>query len=179
MFILFYMWAGFIMIEITYFCIVCRPFTEYWALPVKDLQCATYQHYSVVQMAFNISSDLLLVAIPLLIFWISRIPRSRKIMLSAVFSLAFFTILAAILNKYYNWAAPFTTAYQLWYIRESGVAMCVGNIINCWQLIQKVFNLKSFNGNGTQTPQPIISERINISAHPVQYDEDNIHSYYG
>lgn len=38
-----------------------------------------------------------------------------------------------------------TTVYQLWYIRESSVAVCVGNLICTWQLFQKLFRLRSFN----------------------------------
>lgn len=47
--------------------------------------------------------------------------------------------------RYYNFASPDTTVYQLWYIREASVAMWVGNIICCWQLAQFLFSLRSFD----------------------------------
>jgi hypothetical protein len=68
-------------------------------MPVKHEQCATYAHYSQVQMVFNISSDAALIFIPLCMFAIARLPLKRKIVLMAVFSMAGFTIIAAILNK--------------------------------------------------------------------------------
>lgn len=94
-----YIITGYIVIMFVYYVGVCRPFKQYWAVPVQNEQCATYQHYSIVQMAFNISSDLGLILIPLHMFYIARLPPLRKAILMAVFSLAVFTILAAILNK--------------------------------------------------------------------------------
>jgi hypothetical protein len=41
--------------------------------------------------------------------------------------------------------SPDTTVYALWYIREASVAIWVGNLICCWQLLQKVFKLRSFD----------------------------------
>ncbi|KAI9650656.1 hypothetical protein NHQ30_000676 [Ciborinia camelliae] len=140
-----YIVVGYIAIMLVYYVGVCRPFKQYWAVPVQDEQCATYSHYSIVQMAFNISSDLGLILIPLRMFYIARLPARRKAILMAVFSLAVFTILAAILNKYYNFASPLTTTYQLWYIRESSVAIWVGNLICCWQIVQKLFKARSFD----------------------------------
>ncbi|APA07176.1 hypothetical protein SS1G_04098 [Sclerotinia sclerotiorum 1980 UF-70] len=140
-----YIIVGYVVIMFVYYVGVCRPFQQYWAVPVQDKQCATYQHYSIVQMVFNISSDLGLILIPLWMFYIARLPPKRKAVLMAVFSLALFTILAAILNKYYNFASPMTTTYQLWYIRESSVAIWVGNIICCWQIVQKIFKARSFD----------------------------------
>ncbi|KAJ8070572.1 hypothetical protein OCU04_000946 [Sclerotinia nivalis] len=140
-----YIIVGYVVIMFVYYVGVCRPFKQYWAVPVQDEQCATYQHYSIVQMVFNISSDLGLILIPLWMFYIARLPPKRKAILMAVFSLALFTILAAILNKYYNFASPMTTTYQLWYIRESSVAIWVGNIICCWQIVQKIFKARSFD----------------------------------
>lgn len=35
--------------------------------------------------------------------------------------------------------------YQLWYIREASVSIWVGNIICCWQIIQKVLRARSFD----------------------------------
>lgn len=47
--------------------------------------------------------------------------------------------------RYYNFASPETTTYQLWYIRESSIAVVVGNLICCWQLLQKLFKFRSFD----------------------------------
>jgi len=61
-------------------------------------------------------------------------------------------------NRYYNFASPLTTTYQLWYIREASVSIWVGNIICTWQLFQRAFSLKAFNVNaphhGDASPSP-------------------------
>jgi len=54
--------------------------------------------------------------------------------------------------------SPWTTVYQLWYIRESSVAIWVGNIICCWQLGQKLFKLRSFD-----------NQRADIDRSPVMH----------
>ncbi|KAE9367193.1 hypothetical protein N431DRAFT_418324 [Stipitochalara longipes BDJ] len=140
-----YIALGFVVIEITYYGVFCRPFSQYWAMPVKNIQCATYQHYSILQMCFNITSDIALVITPIPMVCGARLPLRRKIVLCGVFGMAGFTVLAAILNKAYNFASPMTTVYQLWYIREASVAVCVGNLICTWQLFQRMFRLRAFN----------------------------------
>jgi hypothetical protein len=50
-----------------------------------------------------------------------------------------------IMFRYYNFKSPFTTTYALWYIREASVAMWVGNIVCCWQLMQYIFKFRSFD----------------------------------
>jgi hypothetical protein len=48
-------------------------------------------------------------------------------------------------DRIYNFQSPLTTVYQLWYIREASTAVAVGNLICSWQLIQKLFKLRSFD----------------------------------
>lgn len=86
-------------IMICYYTILCRPFTQYWALPVKNPQCATYATYSKIQMSFNISSDVFIILMPTSIIGRSKLPMKRKAILMVVFSLGVFTIICAILNK--------------------------------------------------------------------------------
>ncbi len=76
--------------------------------------------------------------------WRIQIPLKRKIPLLGVFSLGIFVITAAILNKYFNFASPFTTTYMIWYIRESSTAVYVANLMCLWPLLRKIFPLKSF-----------------------------------
>ena len=59
--------------------------------------------------------------------------------------------------RYYNFASPLTTVYQLWYIRESSIAVMVGNLICTWQLLQRIFHLRSFDNNRADIiPEPEI-----------------------
>ncbi|KAM3083910.1 hypothetical protein ACMFMG_001985 [Clarireedia jacksonii] len=166
-FLMFYIIVGYVTIMLVYYVGVCRPFSQYWAVPVENEQCATYSHYSIVQMVFNISSDIGLIIIPLCMFSMARLPLRRKAILMVVFSLAVFTILAAIMNKVYNFESPFTTVYQLWYIRESSVAIWVGNLICCWQIIQKIFKTRSFDD---RTPDIVMQpEMVARLANPSNY----------
>ncbi|KAJ5959027.1 uncharacterized protein N7479_006177 [Penicillium vulpinum] len=144
-----YVAFGFVVIMVTYYAVYCRPFSQYWALPVSNLQCATYQNYSITQAVFNISSDAVMFAIPIPLIVRARFPPRRKMLLLCVMSLGLFTIIAAILNKYFNFASPLTTVYQIWYIRESSTAIFVANMMCWWPLLRKLFGVRAFQYQGT------------------------------
>lgn len=139
-----YVAVGFAVIMITYYAVYCRPFSQYWAMPVSNPQCATYQHYSITQAVFNISSDAFMFAIPIPLIVKAKLPRRRKLLLLLVMSLGLFTIIAAILNKYFNFASPLTTVYQIWYIREASTAIFVANMMCWWPLLRKIFGMRAF-----------------------------------
>ncbi|KAL4968030.1 uncharacterized protein BDV14DRAFT_197264 [Aspergillus stella-maris] len=134
-----YVALGFIVIEITYFAVYCRPFSQYWAVPVDNPQCATYQHYSITQAVFNLSSDACMLVIPIPLLKGAQMPIRKKILLISVLGLGVFVMIAAILNKYFNFASPDTTVYQLWYIREASTAIYVANLMCWWPLLRKIF----------------------------------------
>jgi hypothetical protein len=139
-----YVLLGFAVIEITYYGVYCRPFSQYWAMPVQNMQCATYAHYSITQAVFNISSDAAMLGIPIPLLIRAQIGVRKKVLLMCVMSLGIFVIIAAILNKYFNFAAPLTTTYQMWYIREASTAMYVANLMCWWPLLRKMFGWRAF-----------------------------------
>lgn len=139
-----YTLLGFAVIMITYYGVYCRPFSQYWAMPVENMQCATYQHYSITQAVFNISSDAFMLMIPIPLIIKAQIRLKKKMLLCAVFSLGIFVIVAAILNKYFNFASPLTTTYQIWYIREASTSIYVANMMCWWPLLRKIFGLGAF-----------------------------------
>ncbi|KAL4893870.1 hypothetical protein BDV59DRAFT_25026 [Aspergillus ambiguus] len=149
---------GFVVIMVTYYAVYCRPFSQYWAMPVDNMQCATYQRYSITQAVFNISSDVAMLAIPIPLMIKSQLRTRKKILLICIMSLGVFTIIAAILNKVFNFASPLTTTYQIWYIREASTAIYVANLICLWPLLRKIFGLKAFQHNSAQyrrkNPEP-------------------------
>lgn len=55
-------------------------------------QCATYYHHMIFATAWNISADLVLLAIPLKIIPGLQLPLRRKIMLICVLSLGVFNV---------------------------------------------------------------------------------------
>jgi len=149
-----YVALGFVVIMICYYAIYCRPFSQYWAMPVEDLQCATYQRYSITQAVFNISSDAVMFAIPIPLLIKAQLKKARKVVLIGVMSLGLFTIIAAILNKYFNFASPLTTTYQIWYIREASTAIYVANLMCWWPLLRKLFGLTAFSYNSNRGRRP-------------------------
>ncbi|RAH74123.1 uncharacterized protein BO66DRAFT_313446 [Aspergillus aculeatinus CBS 121060] len=136
--------VGFLVTMVTYYAVYCRPFSQYWAMPVQDMQCATYQYYSITQAVFNISSDAAMLALPFPLLRKAQMRRGKKIMLAGVMSLGVFTIAAAILNKVFNFASPLTTTYQIWYIREASTAIYVANMVCLSPLIRRVFSSKMY-----------------------------------
>ncbi|KAL2814256.1 hypothetical protein BJX63DRAFT_431413 [Aspergillus granulosus] len=136
-----YVAVGFVVIMVTYYAVYCRPFSQYWAMPVDNLQCATYQRYSITQAVFNISSDAAMLAIPIPLLNKAQMKKTKKLLLICIMSLGVFTIIAAILNKVFNFASPYTTMYQLWYIREASTAIYVANLVCLWPLVRKLFGL--------------------------------------
>jgi hypothetical protein len=142
-FVIGYTALGFFALEIA--CLsFCRPFSQYWAFPVKNVQCMTYWNYCIVQTVFNISSDAIMLAIPIPFIIKANLPPLKKILLFAIFSLGIFVITAAILHKVYNFTMPETTIYMIWNIRETSTSIYVANIMCWWPLLRKLFGFGRF-----------------------------------
>jgi hypothetical protein len=140
-----YVAFAFIFMEIFYFGVWCRPFHNYWAVPAPDpQQCSAAIHHLITNAVFNISSDLLTLALALQLFIRSKLPARRKLVLCGIFGLGAFVILAAVLNKYYSFRFPFGSQWTFWYIRESSTAILVANLPFMWTLLRRVFKLGSF-----------------------------------
>ncbi|KZL70983.1 family decarboxylase, partial [Colletotrichum tofieldiae] len=44
----------------------CRPFSDYLVLVPGNLECLTWKHYNIMQMTLNLSTDLVLLLIPMI-----------------------------------------------------------------------------------------------------------------
>ncbi|KAE8315960.1 hypothetical protein BDV41DRAFT_143382 [Aspergillus transmontanensis] len=99
-----YVVISFIVIEILFLGVWCRPINYYWDLESEDFQCSTYFNHLITTTVLNISSDLMMLCIPLPLFIRSHLPFKQKVAVCAVFSLGGIVILMAALNKYYNFA---------------------------------------------------------------------------
>ncbi|KKY18187.1 putative ubid family decarboxylase [Phaeomoniella chlamydospora] len=146
-----YVAVNYVVMLILFFGVWCRPFSQYWAFPVQNSQCATYHNHLIVNSVFNISSDIMMLCIPLPILVRLKLPLKKKIILCVVFSLGIFVILSAILSKYYSFSLPYGTEWTSWYVREIGTAVIVANIPHCWVLVRKAFHVRSFLSNGNST----------------------------
>jgi len=82
---------GWIAVEIAFFT-ACRPFVGYWAVPPPNPQCTTLEHFAIVQATFNISSDLLIIAVPIPMIMSLSLPPKQKIGLGMLFSMGTFVV---------------------------------------------------------------------------------------
>lgn len=121
----------------------CHPTYEYWAVPVRIDQCATYYNHMIFSTACDISSDLLLLLIPIPIIVQSRLPIRRKLILTGILGLGIFNILAAVLNRYYNFSNPNSYVFLYWYVAEVGIAIMVGNLPLCWPMMRALLGSRT------------------------------------
>jgi len=133
-----YVAIGWCSTEIAFFT-ACRPFNGYWAMPPPDPQCTTLQYYALVQGTFNISSDLLMLCIPLPLITRLSMPWKQKGVLLIIFSMGIFVIIAAILTKVFNLTNIWDPSYMLWYTREASIAVYVSNLPMIWPLLREYF----------------------------------------
>ncbi|KAI1123130.1 hypothetical protein F5Y10DRAFT_58407 [Nemania abortiva] len=141
-----YVAFGFVLMEILYFAVWCRPFHEYWAVPTDNIQCSAATNHLITNAILNISSDLFIIVIPMPVFLQINIAPKKKAILCAVFALGLFTIGAAIANKYYSFSEPWGSQWTYWYIRESSTALIVSNVPFLWTTLRFFFRLTSFHG---------------------------------
>ncbi|KAF5018435.1 hypothetical protein F66182_9583 [Fusarium sp. NRRL 66182] len=162
-----YVTAGFVVMEILYLGVWCRPFNQYWAVPPENTQCSAATNHLITNAVLNISSDVMIILIPMPIFLKSQLPMKRKVVLVAVFALGAFTILSAILNKFYSFNEPFGSNWTYWYIRESSTAIITANLPYIWTLLRRIFKLGSFSGStyGKTTTNPSKAFRSNFTTH--------------
>ncbi|KAK7635849.1 hypothetical protein IWX48DRAFT_630474 [Phyllosticta citricarpa] len=152
-----YVAFAFIFMEIFYFGVWCRPFHNYWAVPTPNLQCNAATDHLITNAVFNISSDLFLLVLALQMVVRSQLPLHRKLVLSIIFGLGIFVVLASILNKYYSFTNPYGQAWTFWYTRESSTSLLVANLPYTWTLLRRLFNLRAFDlqtSQHTATPIP-------------------------
>ncbi|KAK2607039.1 hypothetical protein N8I77_005748 [Diaporthe amygdali] len=133
-----YVFIGWLATEIAFFT-ACRPFEGYWGVPPPDPQCTTLEHYAIVQGCFNISSDMIMICIPMPLIVRMALPWRQKIVVAFIFSLGIFVILAALLTKIYNLTDVYDASYMLWYVREASVAVYMSNLPMIWPLLREWF----------------------------------------
>jgi len=149
---------------------MCRPFTDYFAVPpppgqgksqflyslyqtplMPNLdQCASYLNVLIIQGCFNVTSDIgvLLVGIPLLL--LARVAVQQKIGVIVVFGMGIFVIIAAILNKVYSTLPSLlndSVNYTFWYMREVTVSVYVINLPTLWPVLRQFFPMLTGRGS--------------------------------
>ncbi|OCK80452.1 hypothetical protein K432DRAFT_263125, partial [Lepidopterella palustris CBS 459.81] len=138
---------GYVLVQILYLAVWCHPIHEYWRVPVKYPQCASYYNHLITATVFNVSSDLMMLCIPIPLIIKSQLPLKRKLVLCAIFSLGVFVILTAILNRYYNFTQPYSPIFLNWYIGEAATAVYVANVPLLWPLLKILFKLDTWSSS--------------------------------
>ncbi|KAH8723395.1 hypothetical protein GQ44DRAFT_620466 [Phaeosphaeriaceae sp. PMI808] len=142
-----YVALGFIVMEVLYFTVWCRPVSEYWAVPTHSDQCNALINHRIVKAVFNLSSDVVILFIALQMLIRSLLPVKRKLILCGIFSLGIFVIIASVLNSYYSFKNPYQQTWVSWYVRESSTAILVANLPFTWAILRECFGVGSFDGS--------------------------------
>jgi hypothetical protein len=168
--------------EVLYFGVWCRPFNQYWAVPTNSSrynteaipyqtltsteQCSAATNHLITNAVFNISSDFIILSIPMPLLFKVRLPKKNKCILLGIFMIGAFTVgrtrsdpdmtdefqlVAAALNKYYSFSNPYGLEWTRWYLRESYTALLCANLPLTYPLIQRVFNLRNWNSHSYST----------------------------
>ncbi|KAK7177289.1 hypothetical protein PSPO01_16665 [Paraphaeosphaeria sporulosa] len=139
---------SFVVMETLYLGVWCRPFSQYWAVPAANPQCSTATNHLITNAVFNISSDLMIIAIPMPLLFKVKLPTKNKAILIGIFLIGTFNeIVAAVLNKYYSFTYPFGLEWTAWYLRESYTAFLCANLPLTYPLVQRIFRLRSWPHN--------------------------------
>ncbi|KAF6826161.1 UbiD family decarboxylase [Colletotrichum plurivorum] len=117
----------------------CRPFSDYLVLEPDDMECVTWTQYNILQLTLNLSTDLILLIIPVVM--VSRL----KMKLG---NLGIFVMLAAILTKVTVFANSLQPVWFLWCVREVSTAMLVGNLALCMPIARSCWAF-FFPGSGS------------------------------
>ncbi|OKL62140.1 hypothetical protein UA08_02992 [Talaromyces atroroseus] len=136
--------ASYLLIEICFFAVWCRPFHDYWAIPATTRNCSVYTDHMILVLSLNVATDLFMMSIPLPLLIQARLSLWKKITLCCVFSLGSFVIICCCLSKYYSLHFPYGAEWIKWYVREAGTATIVANIPQTWPLVRRLMNVNSF-----------------------------------
>ncbi|KIX05163.1 uncharacterized protein Z518_06035 [Rhinocladiella mackenziei CBS 650.93] len=119
---------------------ICRPLSQYWAVPPTNSQCSSYQYYQIVNAVFNISTDILILAVGIPPVLVARLSIQQKLILGVIFGMGTFVIVAAILRAIYCLVPSLISyVYMNWYFREASVAVYVTTLPGIWVFLREMF----------------------------------------
>ncbi|KAL8769247.1 MAG: hypothetical protein Q9209_004748 [Squamulea sp. 1 TL-2023] len=149
----------------------CRPFHHNWQInpdPGNLCQPAISKLEVAVLIALNISTDFYLMSVPLPMIWGSRLATKRKWVLSIMFSGGILVTIAGILRCVLILTSAKNGAMLAgeWSIRESFIAVVVGNLPMLYTLWQRLhqFGSNSLNRSHDRKSYPLGSYRTGGSS---------------
>ncbi|ENH68903.1 hypothetical protein FOC1_g10000683 [Fusarium oxysporum f. sp. cubense race 1] len=147
-----YVLVGFVVMMTLYLAVWCRPFSQYWAVPTEHEQCATSRNHLVTNATFNLSSDIMIILLPIPLFLWSNTTTRIKVTLCCIYAVGIFTIVSAFLNKYCSFTDPYGPNWTFWYIRESSTSLIVANLPLTWPFFRRVMHINTSSA-GDSNPQ--------------------------
>ncbi|KAM0551240.1 hypothetical protein ACHAPJ_008585 [Fusarium lateritium] len=103
------------------------------------------QRWAVRGVAAFCAITYILVTLMFAFHWCSPTPEYWAVPVNSKKSL--FNILAAVLNRYYNFSNPNSYVFLYWYVAECGVALWVGNLPLCWPVLRLAIGSKGDTSN--------------------------------
>ncbi|KZL78783.1 UbiD family decarboxylase [Colletotrichum tofieldiae] len=99
-------------------------------------ECLTWFNYNILQMTMNLSTDLVLLLIPVTLISRLNMKIGKKLLLICLFSMGVFIMLSAILLKVAVFTNTVDPVWLIWCIREISTAMLVGNLVLCMPIFK-------------------------------------------
>ncbi|KAL9110780.1 MAG: hypothetical protein Q9227_004772 [Pyrenula ochraceoflavens] len=156
-----YVAITFLIIEVLFFAVWCRPFSDYWnPTGLSKVQCYRYPAHLILTMIFNITSDLAMLCIPIPLLLRARLPLRAKILPLYVFLLAVFVIGADIVGRVYALTDRTQRTWPIWYHREATVAVTIANMPHCGLLCRWVLGRVERVWNHRSVVPPMVVEKI-------------------
>jgi len=149
-----YVAITYVVMEILYLGVWCRPFYNYWAVPTPNIQCSAATNHLITNFVFNLTSDIAFLCIGVPLFVTSKLPLKRKLIITGVFCLGLFNMTCAVLNKYYSFTQPYGNDWTFWYLREAATAILVANLPFMWTLLRRVCGLKTWVASAAGNSNP-------------------------
>ena len=159
-----YVAISFVVIEVLYFGVWCRPFWHYWqpcdaekgeAPKTSDQprssnlriepQCYHYQNHVITSLILDVSSDLFILFIPLPILVRAKFPFHQKSVLVILFVYGFIVISFGVLGKYNALGSRRRTRdkWPMWYFTEAANAVLICNYPHFFPLLRRIFGSNS------------------------------------
>ncbi|KAK6222190.1 family decarboxylase [Colletotrichum tabaci] len=135
----------------------CRPFSDYLVLVPSNLECLTWKHYNIMQMTLNLSTDLVLLLIPVTLISKLNMKFRMKLLLVCLFSMGIFVMISAILMKVAVFTDSTDPIWFMWSVREVSTAMLVGNLVLGLPILKTWWRLIFPGGGSTRGKSSAVS----------------------
>ena len=95
-------YAGYIISWVVTVAVGILPVAAYWDTSIKPTHAIDGRKLQLANCSFNIATDVILLAMPLMVIWTLQMSKMRKLGVSALFCLGVLTVIASIMRCYYT-----------------------------------------------------------------------------